>query len=250
MVSGTPSANIALVVGNNIITTVVTAADGTTTKTYTVTVTRPSNNAYLSHLTISSGTLSPAFVSTTAAYTDAVANSVTSVTVTPTVNNPNSTVKVNGNTVTSGTASASILLAVGSNTITLVVTAQDGVTHKTYTITVTRASGGANSLYLPGSGGETPLVTSVGEKVEANNILSPNGDGVNDIWVVKNIAFYPNNTVTVYDRTGRIVFTKKGYANDWAGTYRGSVLNEGTYYYSVDLGNGTINKGFITVVSH
>jgi len=100
------------------------------------------------------------------------------------------------------------------------------------------------------SGGEPfPLISSLtDQKVEPNNILTPNGDGVNDTWTVKNITNYPNNKVTVYDRTGNVVYTKQGYANDWAGTYRGSVLNQGTYYYLVDLGNGSTLRGFITVV--
>jgi len=66
--------------------------------------------------------------------------------------------------------------------------------------------------------------------------------------MVKNITNYPNNKETVYDRTGNIIFSKQGYANDWAGTYRGSVLNQGTYYYLVELGNGSTLRGFITVV--
>jgi len=248
--SGAVSQAIALAVGNTTINTVVTAQDGVTKKNYTITVTRVSNNAYLSNLTISSGTLSPVFAQATSAYTDSVSNATATVTVTPTLNNPHGSLTVNGAIVTSGTASAAIPLNVGANTITTVVTAQDGVTHKTYTITVTRASGGLNSLYLPGNNEQTPLISSLTEKVEANNILSPNGDGINDIWVVKNIAFYPDNTVTVYNRMGEVVFTKKGYANDWDGTYRGSVLSEGTYYYKVDLGNGKNVKGFITVVNH
>ena len=99
-------------------------------------------------------------------------------------------------------------------------------------------------------GGEPfPLISSLNDqKVEPNNILTPNGDGVNDTWMVKNITNYPNNKVTVYDRTGNIIFSKQGYANDWAGTYRGSVLNQGTYYYLVELGNGSTLRGFITVV--
>jgi gliding motility-associated-like protein len=108
-----------------------------------------------------------------------------------------------------------------------------------------------NALIVPKaqSGSAVPMIlTSGNEKVEANNILSPNDDGINDIWVIKNIAFYPDNTVTVYNRAGEIVFTKKGYANDWDGTYRSSVLSEGTYYYRIDLGNGKIVKGFITAV--
>jgi len=248
--SGATSASIPLGVGNNTISTVVTAQDGVTHKTYTVTVTRISNNAYLSSLMLSSGTLSPVFSLTTGSYTASISNGTTAITVTPTLNNPYGSIKVNGTAVSSGAASGSIALSVGDNVISTVVTAQDGVTHKTYTVTVNRAMSGMNSLYLPGSGDRTELVTSLGEKIEANNILSPNGDGINDIWVVKNIAFYPDNTVTVYNKAGEVVFTRKGYTNDWNGTYRGSVLSEGTYYYSVDLGNGTTKKGFITVVSH
>ncbi|RFZ84280.1 hypothetical protein DYU05_01225 [Mucilaginibacter terrenus] len=84
--------------------------------------------------------------------------------------------------------------------------------------------------------------------VVANNILSPNGDGKNDTWIVSNIESYPENTVNVTDGGGNVVFSKKGYANDWAGTYRGGVLSEGTYYYTIDLGKSNLIKGFFTVV--
>ena len=99
-----------------------------------------STDATLSAFTISQGTLSPTFASGTTSYTASVANAVTSMTVTPTVNESHATIKVNGTTVVSGQASGSINLSVGSNTITTVVTAQDGTTKKTYTLTVTRAS--------------------------------------------------------------------------------------------------------------
>ena len=204
----------------------------------------------LANLTTSSGTLSPAFATGTTSYTDAVPNATTSVTVTPVTTDATATVKVNGTAVTSGAASAGLPLAVGANTITTIVTASNGTTTSTYTITVTRSATVLNSAFLPGTGSDqSPLIATLNnEKVEANNILSPNGDGVNDIWIVKNIAFYPNNTVTVYDRTGKVMYSRKNYQNDWAGTYQGSVLNEGTYYYLVDLGNGSNVKGFITVV--
>ena len=139
--SGGTSGSIPLAVGSNTLNVVVTAQDGTTTKTYTITVTRAaSTDATLSNLTISSGTLSPAFAPTTPSYTAAVGNGVSSLTVTPTVNQGNATVKVNGTTVASGSPSGAISLAVGSNTINVVVTAQDGTTTKTYAITVTRAA--------------------------------------------------------------------------------------------------------------
>ena len=109
------------------------------TQTYTLTVNVPSSaDANLSALTISSGTLSPTFASATTAYTATVSNTTTSLTVTPTKNQANATITVNGIAVTSGSASAAINLNIGSNTITTLVTAQDGTTTKTYTTTVNR----------------------------------------------------------------------------------------------------------------
>ena len=98
----------------------------------------PVNNANLSGLVVSSGTLSPAFAPGTLAYTDTVLNCTTAITVTPTLQDPLASVKVNGATVASGTHSAPITLSVGINPISVVVTAQDGVTTQTYALAVTR----------------------------------------------------------------------------------------------------------------
>ena len=140
VVSGTASASIPLVVGANLITVLVTAQDGTTTTTYTVTVTRGSTGSNLSGLVLSMGTLIPAFATASTSYAASVPNATSSITVTPTVTDPTATVKVNGTTVASGTASTAIALAIGNNTITVLVTAQDGTTTTSYTVTVTRFS--------------------------------------------------------------------------------------------------------------
>ncbi|MEE1943784.1 MBG domain-containing protein [Pedobacter sp. KR3-3] len=85
--------------------------------------------------------------------------------------------------------------------------------------------------------------------LNATNILSPNGDGVNDYWIVENIDLYPNNSVTIFDRAGKTVFKTKGYKNNWDATLNGSPLSEGTYYYIIDFGAGFgTKKGFITIV--
>ncbi|WP_292423965.1 cadherin-like beta sandwich domain-containing protein, partial [Methanoregula sp.] len=128
----------------------------------------PSSDTTLSGLTVSQGTLSPTFASSTVTYTDSVANSVTSMTVTPTVNTAGATVKVNGNTVASGSASSAISLSVGSNTITVVVTAPDGTTTQNYVITVTRAtaataitSAGVTGFVAPAKGATPEVVGSL-----------------------------------------------------------------------------------------
>ncbi|TVY01885.1 cadherin-like beta sandwich domain-containing protein [Paenibacillus cremeus] len=143
--SGQTSGAIALVPGSNTITIVVTAQNGAT-KTYTVTVNRTqlSSNADLSSLTLSSGTLSPAFASGTTGYTSSVPYGVYSTTVTAGVYDATATVTVNGNTVLSGQTSGAIALVPGSNTITIVVTAQNGAT-KTYTVTVNRTQPSSNA---------------------------------------------------------------------------------------------------------
>lgn len=105
-----------------------------------------SSDANLSNLTSNSVVLTPAFTASTINYTSSVANAVTSTTVTPTSTNANSTIKVNGIFVASGSASSAINLNVGSNTISTIVTAQDGTTTKTYSITVIRAAAGTPLL--------------------------------------------------------------------------------------------------------
>ncbi|HEX3386340.1 MAG TPA: cadherin-like beta sandwich domain-containing protein, partial [Mucilaginibacter sp.] len=196
--SGTPSTAIPLQVGPNTITTVVTAQDGTTKNTYTVIVTRaPSSDALLSNLTVSEGTLSPTFNSSITAYADTVSGLVSVITVTPTAEDSTATITVNGITVISGAASGSIPLTIGTNTITVEVTAQDGTTMKTYTVTIYK--------------GEPPA------DIVANNVLTPNGDGKNDYWVIKDIELYPQNNVTVFDKGGRVIYAKHGYNNEWDG---------------------------------
>ena len=137
---------IALSVGSNVITIEVTAEDDSTARTYTVTVTRaapPSTDATLKGLTLSGvdfGTFDP----TTVSYNASVANSVTETTVTPTLNDSGASyvIKLGGVTDEDGTIS----LAVGSNVITVEVTAEDDSTTKTYTVTVT---GAATSISAP-----------------------------------------------------------------------------------------------------
>ncbi|WP_422858711.1 PKD domain-containing protein [Flagellimonas sp. S174] len=78
------------------------------------------------------------------------------------------------------------------------------------------------------------------------NEFSPNGDGVNETFTIDCISRYPNNVLKVYNRWGNIVFEQRSYNNDWDGTsngratvQKGQQLPVGTYYYILDLGNGS-----------
>jgi hypothetical protein len=107
--------------------------------TFVVKLSPLSDNANLSDLVLSTGALDQSFLPGTLGYGQWVGNTVTSTTLTPT-SFWAATVTVNGNIVASGNASDPISLAVGQNTITVVVTAENGTTTKTYTVTVTRAA--------------------------------------------------------------------------------------------------------------
>ena len=135
---------IPLSVGSNVITVEVTAEDDSTTQTYTVTVTRaapPSTDATLKSLTLSEIDFGK-FLGGTTSYSAQVTNSVFQTTVTPAVNDDGASyvIKLGGVTDADGTVS----LAVGSNVITIEVTAEDQQTTKTYTVTVTRAASTPN----------------------------------------------------------------------------------------------------------
>lgn len=67
------------------------------------------------------------------------------------------------------------------------------------------------------------------------NGFSPNNDGRNEVFLIKGIDKFPDNTVTVFNRWGVQVFTENGYNNTWRGTYKSSDLPDGTYFYRIDL---------------
>jgi gliding motility-associated-like protein len=136
-------------------------------------------------------------------------------------------------------ATASGILS-GQNSPSLTVRPKETTT---YTVTATNSSGCSQSQAI------TLTVAENLSKVKANNILTPNNDGFNDKWVIENIDYYPNNEVKVFDKAGRIIYSKKAYDNSWDGTVNGTALSEGTYYYIVDFGTDKMRvKGFITLV--
>ncbi len=70
------------------------------------------------------------------------------------------------------------------------------------------------------------------------NTFTPNNDGINDTWIIQNLADYPNVRVQVFNRYGQTVFESKGYTKPWDGTMNGKSLPFGTYYYVIEPGNG------------
>ena len=82
--------------------------------------------------------------------------------------------------------------------------------------------------------------------------FSPNGDGINDLFVIKGLDMYPHNSIVIFNRWGDKVFEASPYQNTWDGKSMeglrigGDILPISTYFYLFDLGNGSnVIKGSI-----
>jgi gliding motility-associated-like protein len=77
------------------------------------------------------------------------------------------------------------------------------------------------------------------KKIVIPNTFSPNNDGINDVWNIEALFTYADCSVLIFDRYGQQVFKSTGYSKPWDGNYNGSKLPQGTYYYIINLKNGT-----------
>ncbi|WP_068777357.1 Ig-like domain-containing protein [Paenibacillus sp. FJAT-26967] len=176
-INGTPFAGpqgslpVDLDVGSNHINVTVTAQDGTAVQSYQIEVSRaPSSNVTLSGLELSEGILEPGFDSGMVHYRVMVGNETAGTSVTASVYDPNAAITINGQPVISGQPSSRIPLKVGTNPITVSVTAQDGISTQSYVIDVIREPGsnaGLTGLEL--SGGQLhPAFSSSTKTYEMN----------------------------------------------------------------------------------
>lgn len=109
-----------------------------------------------------------------------------------------------------------------------------------YTITVQTAAGctAADSVTV-----------TVLDGIIIPNTFTPNGDGINDTWDLKNLKDYQNCVVLIFDRYGGEVYSSKGYYTAWDGTLKGRRLPTGTYYYIINLNDGTPPlSGFVALI--
>jgi gliding motility-associated-like protein len=127
----------------------------------------------------------------------------------------------------------------GQNTETIKVSPKGTAT---YTVIATNAFGCSDSF-------DFVITVKKDHELIPSNVITPNGDGKNDTWIIKNIERFPDNTVRIYDRAGRLIYLKNAYFNDWDGTLNGKLLNEDTYIYVIDLGNGlAVIKGTLSII--
>lgn len=93
------------------------------------------------------------------------------------------------------------------------------------------------------------MMVKILRPVKVPNVFSPNGDGINDTWNIKNLADYQDCTVNVFNRYGQKVYSSHGYSVPWDGRMNGSPLPVGTYYYVINVKQGEPPMtGSVTIV--
>jgi gliding motility-associated-like protein len=142
-------------------------------------------------------------------------------------------------TITGGTQPYSVIWSDGVLTAT-----RTNIPTGTYSAVVTDINGCAASINveISASGSEKCLVIP--------DIITPNNDGYNDTWIIKNIDLFPNAEVFIYTRWGKLVFkTRNLSANPWDGTYKGKLLPTDSYHYILHLNDGSEPRsGVISII--
>ena len=80
------------------------------------------------------------------------------------------------------------------------------------------------------------------ESIVVYSGFSPNGDDVNDFFVVRGIEGYPSHKVRVFNRWGNMIFESENYQNNWDGSWNGARLPQGTYFYMIELNDASNTK--------
>jgi len=82
------------------------------------------------------------------------------------------------------------------------------------------------------------MLVKILRPVKVPNVFTPNGDGINDTWNIKNLADYVDCQVNVFNRYGQKVYSSHGYTVPWDGRMNGSPLPVGVYYYVINVKQG------------
>jgi gliding motility-associated-like protein len=114
----------------------------------------------------------------------------------------------------------------------------------TYTLTATSPQGCTSS--------DNVTITVLPYCVNPMEAFSPNGDGINDLWLVTTGNCLESAKVEVFNRYGARVYEDVNYKNNWGGTYNGKPLADGTYYFVITYklinGKPVFLKGNVTIL--
>ena len=106
----------------------------------------------------------------------------------------------------------------------------------TYTVEVTDSDGCQKTSSF--------TIQVLDEAIIIPNVITPNGDGKNDLFTIQNLQFYANSKLTIFDRWGNQVYSTSNYLNNW----NGGGQSDGVYYYVLTLATGKEYHGFLQII--
>ena len=72
-------------------------------------------------------------------------------------------------------------------------------------------------------------------EIEIPIVFTPNGDGINDLYVIKNLDKFLTYKLRIYDRRGQFIYQQDENSEPWDGTYKGKALPSADYWYTIDI---------------
>ena len=118
-----------------------------------------------------------------------------------------------------------------------------GLRSGVYNIVVTDASGCTKTV------DDVVISESYNDCIRIPNVFTPNGDGVNDEWIIENIELFPDAHIYVFNRWGQLLYHERGNGKRWDGSYRGHFVPSGVYLYIIKLhSDEDTYKGTVTVL--
>jgi gliding motility-associated-like protein len=102
------------------------------------------------------------------------------------------------------------------------------------------------TLIVTNSAGCSDTITLPFEAIPASipNVFTPNGDGINETFVIPKALAIPNCKLLIYNRWGKVVFRTDNYQNDWDGEKH----SDGVYYFVFTEPNGDAESGTVTIL--
>ena len=95
----------------------------------------------------------------------------------------------------------------------------------------------------PSDPNDTPSIKDLlDSNISYENFFSPNGDGIDDLWRIREVERYAKCGVEIYSRSGQLIYSARPYQNDWNGEFEGKPVPQGSYLYLLDIdGDGNFD---------